>query len=277
MNLHPKVSEALNKIVDLFHSGNVPQAISIATYPSFDVPSNAWSLSNRIIMAIHGTSDARGYNQWAEVDRYVKKGSKAFHILAPWLSKRSHHEQEEDEKPIHISVCLRGFIAIPVFKVEDTDGDQLEYQNLELPNLPLLDVAKSWGIDIAPVAFQGDWFGCYRPGALEQIRIATPSEKTFFHELSHAAHKRIKGELKNGQDWKQEVVAELSAQTLCYLVGTDPQVTIGNSFDYIRFYAAKANKDAGAACVSVLSDVEKVLTLILEDSSVPQPAYVEVQ
>ncbi|GEM_PF-6266818 len=48
MSLNPKVSDTLNRIVELFRTGNVPQAISIATFPPFDVPSNAWSLSNRI-------------------------------------------------------------------------------------------------------------------------------------------------------------------------------------------------------------------------------------
>lgn len=41
MSLNPKVSETLNRIVELFRTGNVPQAISIATFPPFDVPSCA--------------------------------------------------------------------------------------------------------------------------------------------------------------------------------------------------------------------------------------------
>ncbi len=174
-NLNQRVSETLNKIVELFKTGNVPQAISIATFPPFDVPSNAWSLTNRLIMIINGTSDARGFNQWKDINRYVKKGSKAFHILAPWISKKKDMcapQQDNEEKPVHISQLLRGFLAVPVFKVEDTDGDELDYQKLELPKLPLLDVAKNWGIDVAPVAYQGGWFGYYRPDK-DEIRLAT--------------------------------------------------------------------------------------------------------
>ena len=265
--LNPKVRETLSKIVELFQSGNVPEAISIATFPRFDVPSNAWSMTNRIIMALNGTSDARGFKQWSECSRYVKKGSKAFHILAPWLAKKNNNNEENndnEDKPVHISQVLRGFLAVPVFKVEDTDGEELDYDKIQLPHLPLIDVAKNWGIDVAPVAFQGGWLGYYHPAEDgEVIRLATPSEKTFFHELSHAAHKRVLGNLKNGQDWKQEIVAELSAQTLCNIVGTDPGTTIGNSYNYISHYAQKVNRDVGTACVSVLSDVEKVLSLIV--------------
>lgn len=259
-SLNPKVKAALNKILEMFESGDVPKAISIATFPRFDVPSNAWSLSNRIIMAMCGTSDARGFKQWKKENRYVVKGSKAFHILAPWINKKKRDEENdcEEEKKI----VIRGFLAVPVFKFEDTDGDPLDYQQLELPELPLLEVAESWGLDVSAVAFQGGWLGYYRPDS-EEIRLATPEEKTFFHELSHAAHKRVIGELKNGQNWKQEIVAELSAQTLCHIVGTNPGATIGNSYDYISHYASRANKDVSFACMSVLSDVEKVLGLIM--------------
>jgi len=267
-NLNPKVSETLKKIVELFKSGNVPKSISIATFPPFDVPSNSWSLTNRITMTIHGTSDARGYLQWSHVNRYVKKGSKSFSILAPWLANKKKEvcapRDDNEDKPSHISHVLRGFLTIPVFRVEDTDGDKLEYENLELPKLPLLDVAKNWGIDVAPVTYQGGWYGYYRPDK-DEIRLATPEEKTFYHELSHAAHKRVVGELKNGQDWKQEVTAELSAQTLCHIFGRTDNNTTGNSYEYISHYANKANRDVGVACVSVLGDVEKVLSLIVEE------------
>jgi antirestriction protein ArdC len=273
--ISPKVSETLNKIVELFKGGDVPKAISIATFPPFDVPSNAWSLTNRIIMAINGTSDARGYKQWSECNRYVKKGSKAFHILAPWLAKKTRkgdcapREYEDDyvEKTGHISHVLRGFLAVPVFKLEDTEGEPLDYQKLELPELPLLEVAESWGINVAPVAYQGGWYGYYRPDK-DEIRLATPSEKTFLHELSHAAHKKVLGELRPGQDWKQEVVAELSAQTLCHVFGCTENNTTGNSYEYISFYAEKAKKDVGVACMSVLGDVEKVLNLIVAECAV---------
>ncbi len=262
--LHPHVSEALNRIIELFKTGDVPQAISYATFPPFDVPSNVWSLPNRIIMILNGTSDARGFRQWNEVNRYVKKGSKAFYILAPWLVRNK--EKENPNEPTDIKTFLKGFLAVPVFKVEDTKGEELEYEKIELPDIPLLNVAQLWNIDVAPVAFQGGWYGYYTTKN-EKIRLATPEEKTFFHELSHAAHKRVKGNLENGQNWKQEIVAELSAQTLCHIFSKNPGATIGNSYDYIAYYAEKVNKNVAYVCISVLSDVEKVLELIINTSA----------
>lgn len=270
MNLHPKVKPTLDLILDLFRSGNVPQAVAVATFPPFDVPSNTWSLANRIIMALNGTSDARGFNQWKDAGRFVKRGSKAIHILAPWLVNKSRNDRDELENeesgPVHISKLLRGFLAVPVFKVEDTDGDTLVYQSLELPSLPLLDLAASWDLNVSPVAYQDGWYGCYRPDDKE-IRLATPEEKTFFHELAHAAHHKVKGKLRYGQDWRQEIVAELSAQVLCHIVGMNPGRTLGNSYQYICSYASAVRMEPANACLAVLSDIEKVLNLILTESA----------
>jgi antirestriction protein ArdC len=270
MKTHPKVKPTLDLILELFRSDNVPETVAIATFPPFDVPSNSWSLTNRILMALHGSSDCRGYKQWLEVDRFVCKGSKAVHILAPWLSNKNDDDNDKQDRPHHISKILRGFLAVPVFKVEDTSGEPLDYQHLELPELPLLAVAEKWGLDVAAVAFQGGWYGYYQPDR-KQIRLATPEEKTFFHELAHAAHQHVIGQLKPGQDWQQEVVAELSAQALCCIVGTQPGKTIGNSFEYISNYAEKAGKQTVNACLSVLSDIEKVLSLILMETQVQHP------
>lgn len=73
------------------------------------------------------------------------------------------------------------------------------------------------------------------------IALATPEEMTIFHEMSHAAHERVKKGLKAGQYPLQEIVAELSAQTLCHLVGKKANHTFGNSYRYIERYAKKAN------------------------------------
>jgi antirestriction protein ArdC len=259
-----KIRKTLDGIIQLFQTGNVPQAISIAMFPQNDVPSANWSLSNRIIMAINGTSDARGFQQWKQAGRNVKAGEKAFHILAPkMIKKKTKTDANQDQKDEFM--CI-GFLTIPVFKVEQTEGKPVQYEKLVLPNLPLLAKALEWHIDVIPVSAHGEWRGAYSYNELgiENIKLATPHEKTFFHELSHAAHKRVLGELKKCQDPKQEIVAELAAQTLSQLVGIETESSLGNSYEYIKEYSEKIGKDVGKACLSVLSEVEKILTLILE-------------
>lgn len=257
-----RVKETLQKIINLFEKGNLPEVITIATFPPYEVPSNKWSLTNRLIMLLNSSSDARGWKQWQEVSRCIKKGEKAFYILAPRIIARKEAEPEKEDKKEYL---LIGFIPIPVFGAEQTEGADLEYEKMKLPEFPLLKKAQEWGIDVKGIAFQGNYYGYYHNREqTEKIRLATPHEKTFFHELSHAAHYRVNGAIRPGQDAKQEIVAELSAQVLSQMVGTEIESTLGNSFEYIKRYSEKIKKDVAKACLSVLSDVEKVLHLILE-------------
>jgi len=82
-----RIKEATNKILDMFKHGDVSKTISLLTFPKFDIPCNSWSLRNRLIAYLHGTGDARGFMMWKETERKVKKGRKAFYILAPNLIK----------------------------------------------------------------------------------------------------------------------------------------------------------------------------------------------
>ena len=50
-------------------------------------------------------------------------------------------EPEEQE-------VLAGFMGRPVFRVEDTDGQPLEDEKLELPPLPLMERAREWGLSV---------------------------------------------------------------------------------------------------------------------------------
>jgi hypothetical protein len=40
-----------------------------------------------------GTRDARGWTQWKEAGRHIKKGSKAFTILAPWQQTNEYPKE----------------------------------------------------------------------------------------------------------------------------------------------------------------------------------------
>ncbi|HRS90379.1 MAG TPA: hypothetical protein P5183_11735, partial [Smithellaceae bacterium] len=50
-----KISETLSGILRIFKSGQIPEAVSYAAFPSFNVPSDGWSLLNRVIMWLNGT------------------------------------------------------------------------------------------------------------------------------------------------------------------------------------------------------------------------------
>jgi len=254
-----KAKEVLSAVIERFKDGSIPEAITLSTFPIPNIPARKWSLLNRTIMFIAGSTDARGIRQWNMVKRKVKKGTKAFHILAPWIKK------EEDEKGNEAEI-LKGFMAVPVFRVEDTEGDPLDYEQIEIPNIPLIEKAREWGISVRTIPGNYRILGYYRPKT-EEIAIASKDEIVFFHELSHAAHSRVNGQLKTGQDWKQEIVAELSATVLCKLAGKTSRY-LGHSFQYIEEYARTAHLTAVQGCLKVMNDVEKVLNLILGGNDV---------
>jgi len=255
-----KIKESLRNVVEAFKTGEVPEAIKIVMFPRSDQPSNKWSLCNRLIMFFNGTEDARGFKQWNSQERWVKKGSRAFYILGPKIAKI----QEEDgtEKTI-----LKGFISIPVFRAEDTEGKPIEKPDLKLPELRLLNVAEKWKIDVKPIEGNDICNGYFMPGQ-NKIRLATPEEKVFFHELAHAGHNLILNsqgkKLKGGQDPKQEITAELTASVLSEYFGI--RSTLGNSYDYIKSYAEEQSKSVELAVLEVLTDVERILNLIMEEN-----------
>jgi len=160
---------------------------------------------------------------------------------------------------------LYGFGCRPVFAVEHTEGEALDYEQIELPEFPLIQRAQEWGISVKAIPGNYRYRGYYSFESKE-IALATPEEKIFFHELSHAAHEKIKGSLKKGQDPLQEIIAELSAQALCRMVGKKLADTTGNSFQYIEGYAEKIKMNPYSACLKVMSETEKVLNLILKEN-----------
>jgi hypothetical protein len=152
--MNDRVKQVLNVILEKFKSGDIPEALAYSMFPIAEIPSAKWSLMNRTLMFISGTMDGRGYKQWRQVDRFVKKGSKAFHILVPFI--RKNKDEEGDDRQF-----LIGFGCRPVFRKEDTDGKDLEYETIELPELPLIERAQEWGISVRAIPGNYRYNGYY--------------------------------------------------------------------------------------------------------------------
>lgn len=259
-----KVQAATDALLDLFNSGNLPQAIAPVLLPfaRSPRPSDDWSLGNQLIMLVQGqTADARGFRQWEAVGRHVKKGAKALYILAPLT--RTVPVTDPDTGETTKKTVVYGFRGVPVFRVEDTEGAPLpaDPPPTARPPLPLEQVALSWGyrVEYGP-SQHGEW-GYTRPGA-QLIHLSTDDPITFWHELAHAADARVSNGLKSGQDPAQEIVAETVAAVLAVAHGLTPgQVAYSRS--YIAAYAERAHKSVPAAVMGLLSRVQAVMAEIL--------------
>ncbi|MEN1761739.1 ArdC family protein [Anoxynatronum sibiricum] len=252
--------EASNKLLEMFQTGAIPQAVGftlIRRQAGHLKPSDNWSIGNQVLMLAGGSFDARGFKQWQEAGRHVKKGAAAIHILAP-LTKKIQDKTTQEEKTL-----IFGFRAIPVFRFEDTDGKPLpgqpDYTPDQLP--PLYEVAAKLGITVKFAPLIGNRLGSYS-SRNKSITLSAEDAAVYFHELSHAMHDRM-APLKGGQDPLQEIVAELSASVLCEIQGISGFQQ--QSYAYIKHYTAKmGHQDVLKAIMKVLSEVEQVVTGILE-------------
>ena len=258
MQVNEKVSELINSLLTDFKEPDSLDRIAMHLIPPDDRPCAKWSWLNRLLVLIRSTEDARGFKQWGDIGRSVKGGSKAIHILIPnmrTVTKKNAAGEEEKKK------VLTGFSRLPVFRVEDTNGKPVDYPNVTPPEPPmLLGVAKFWGIDVQYGALlskaQGDW-----NGKAGQIRLASHDAAVFFHELVHAGQQVVSGKQVKGTDPKQEVIAEFGAAILMRLYGIKGE---GNAYDYIRRYSdAMGEPDVSRACMTVLSQTQKIVTKIL--------------
>jgi hypothetical protein len=249
-----RIQEAINKILELFQSGNIPQTIALLTNPRINIPLSSWSLRNKLIAFANGTTDARGFLSWKQAGRHLKQGSKAVYILAPLIIQNK--DADKTEEPL---LRLVGFKPIPVFKVEDTEGQPLEYENIKLPEFRFLEVAKSWGLEVEAIGSNDGFYGCYSPSE-KKILMASPEEEVFYHELAHASHDRT-GLLSRRTRQQKEIVAEFASAVLIYLSNKETD-RLGNAYEYLKAYSG--GQDINKAVLSLISDIEKVLKLILE-------------
>jgi hypothetical protein len=213
-------------VEDLLNSENVHGFLNKKLFILPDtVPSTKWSLLNQFRMYKLGTMDARGFDQWKKVGRFVKKGCKSKKILVPVFGEEE--EKNEDTGKIEAKKVLKYFKGVSVFAVEDTKGDDLdymeelkEYEERKVDNLPLLDIAEKMDIPVNYSMTSGGEYGSYHwnglTGEATGIKLCTDAEQTFYHELAHAIDHKVNANAFGKVQSLDEITAEFTA---CYLAG----------------------------------------------------------
>ncbi len=252
-----RIKEAMDTLLKMFDEDNL-EKVARAVFKGSEIPSDKWSFLNRLLMYLNNIEDARGFRQWQEAGRYVKKGSKAFYIIAPMFKKvekttKTKTETEAVKADKQIIEVLAGFKGIPVFRFEDIEGEPIirEQYKVEIP-CKFNGIIQELGLTIQTMTYSG-CYGWYRQDNKE-IRLATPEIKTFLHELSHAVDDRLHG-LKRGQHNDQEVTAEFSGAVIGYLMGY--KIPFGNVKEYIKGYNFKE-------LMKCLDRIEKIVNFVIE-------------
>ena len=253
----------LEKIVRLFSTTQLPDLCAKALIAAPEKPSSKWSFGNQLLMLLAGTEDARGFKQWNEVGRYVRKGARAFRILGPVFIKKpldSYNPNNDEEVEV-----LVGFKAIPVFRYEDTEGEELPtYKPRDPP--PLLDVAERFGLKVNYLRLSAGVYGL-TDYERQVIALATEDWTVFWHELAHAIHRSYEPKTGHGQEPEAETIAQLVAATLARLYGRPDD---SFSWTYLASQAQSANpQQVGRLCMRVLDRAKRVLDLIYEAPAQP--------
>ncbi|WP_202320377.1 zincin-like metallopeptidase domain-containing protein [Archaeoglobus neptunius] len=289
-----KVRNAINTVLDLIEREKLEYVALAVFRVNGNKPSDNWSFFNRMLMFAHGTTDARGFRQWQQVGRRVKKGAKAFHILVPVFKKVPVKRKEVTEKIEelreehcrkrcvvegsevrgHCGQCwvadeilklkevevfyvekLVRFKAAPVFRKEDTEGEPLEEDKLqEQLKIPceFHEIVEELGLKVRATPFDGRYYGWYSPHRKE-IVLASPDLLVFLHELAHAVDDKLH-EL-NGSKEEREVVAELSAAVIAYLLGYKANVK------HVKYYLQNVSPQT---VYRLLNRVERVVGYVVE-------------
>jgi hypothetical protein len=164
---------------------------------------------------------------------------------------------------------LYGFGTAAVFAVEDTEGAELPKVDDEVIQwmnaLPLVDVAKSWGLDVDSYnGIEHAPKGKY--GHKKYIALGVKNLATWAHELIHAADDRLGNLTEQGQHWRSETVAELGGAILLEALGYETDSDRGGCFEYVQHYAQEKGLDTVQACMSVLKRTCEAVNLLLTEA-----------
>jgi len=270
MRNQEKIKETAEKLLDIFQKESLPILARAVFKTKNQKPSDLWSFQNRILMMLSGTQDARGIRQWNSASRRVKAGCKAFYILAPSMSRVIKDIENEDPETGEVKTekkefnMLKGFLGVPVFRYEDTQGEPLPVDDFRV-DIPacFTELINFLELKIETIPFNGRAYGSYLQDQ-NRINLATPEIETFLHEISHAVDKTLNGKLKPWQDSEQEIIAEFSGAIIGYLLGY--KISLGNIQEYIKAYAGDIKKVYG-----LLGRIEKVCSFIFQYTMETKP------
>ena len=282
MKFYGHAQEVSQRIVEAFkHPEKLPEALApIFIHRKDDTPCRKWSWHNQLIAALCGTTDARGFRQWDEAKRKVKKGSKAIWILAPCVKniKEKNANGQEVERRV-----LFGFRGIPVFAVEDTEGEPLpasdDRYETWVQELPFLEVAKSWGLTVGTyTGSETTPLGYFQYGRVsgQAVMLGVENLSTWAHEMIHAADHRLANAQQKTDRAHKEIVAELGGAVLLECLGMSHDADLGGAYSYIQRYAEESKKDTVGACIEVLNRVCECVKLIMDTAEMSQEQPVVV-
>ena len=259
---------ALDLVVNAFKTGDVPKAIANAfLLDASGIPMAEWSRRNRALAVIQAMAlksaryDARSYNAWKRVGRTVKKGEKSIKIFKPWTIKKTDEETGEER------YIVIGFVPHSVFDYSQTEGEELpEYEaaNRTIEEMPLVNVARNFGLEVSPGITQFLGAAGYFDNNQDRVAMGVANVSTFLHELVHAAEAKSGIKMVPGQDPAQEITAEVGGAVLATILGMEYEADLGGAYEYVERYAKQVDAEPHKAVLDLTTRIINVVEFILD-------------
>lgn len=275
-----QLEEQINIISVLFETGELGDTLAKAFIALKNgKPMSNWSWGNLLGVVVMGATDARGFRQWEEVNRKVlpdnkqhprmsilvpdlktlwnKQGDKWVPVYLldkngnriPILTKNGKQRTTKYGKPMwKVRKQLAGFIVRAVWDITETTGEPLEIDDeadnaaYYLDTLPMMDLAKSLGIDVLP--YSGENSGAYGwySSAKNTIGLGVKDVQTWLHELVHYADDALGNLVERGNQPASEAVAETGSILLLRMLGAEEHIDLRFGYDYVKMYADRVDK-----------------------------------
>ena len=263
--LHEKKVEAVKTVVNFLRD---PDSFSKAIRVMFrktSLPSDKWSLFNRIICFINGARDgAGGKKQLEKMGFIVKENAKEFGIFAPYFKRVEDKDNPKKEVTKRV-----GYIMLPVYDIKQCDATDEAKKKLqmEIPKtLPLLDIAKKIGVKVT-AGVRSDYTG---PQGLcgtfnktnKEITLYTytneKGDPVWFHELGHGILDFTNPKRKMEKD-VEDLIVELYAIALCGIYDTPIS-------DDSKIYIKNIINKREPSLMMVLKNLEKMLLFTFDEA-----------
>lgn len=232
----------------------------------------SWRNCELIVMQCPNASHVAGFDAWRHMDRHVVKGSKAIWILAPMIAK----DRDTGDSTV------RGFKAVPVFDISQTDGEPLPADPCALlagsdggiyPALVAFANALDYEVvdrtadELPPDANGLCQFECRRI-SIRVDREPAQRAKTLAHEIGHA----ILHDPKSRPDAMTRDLIELEAESVAFVVcAALGLVTDDYSFGYVATWVGADKVDAAikAAASRIQKTADRILAGVAALAPVP--------
>lgn len=215
---------------------------------------------NLIYSQKENATHVMGYKAWQELDRYVNKGAKAIHIVAPIVAKLTKEEKERLKTDEDYGV--KGYRTIPVFDVSDTSGKELKYaddfiksdyttkETEKFSELEIKEVVKLIESKYhVPISFEkindenikGYYFPKDHSITISSELTKTEQLKTLFHEFAHS-QLHSKKAMEEYPELLSKPHKEAQAESVAFLTMSALNIDTSNySVGYVSTWARDIN------------------------------------